>query len=386
MKEISFLQNIFSRNSGLKSSFNFDFPTEENNKVYLKEMALETCINFIARTFAQSEFMVMDNKKRVKSDWDYILNVRPNTDQSSADFWQRFIHTLISQNEVLVVKTDTNDLLIADSFYREEFAIYPDRFSNVIVKDYEFKRTFEMGEVIYLTYNNERLERYLNGLMNDYGDLYTRMIESSKRAYQIRAKVSIGTSVSLDDAVQNPLQTFIDKLFKSIKTNTVALLPIQRGFEYDEVSSGDGKGASIEDINKLKRSITDDVAEILGIPTALIHGEIADLSNSLKAYVKLTLNPLIKKVNDELKAKIISKSDYQKGKTILVNGMRTQDIFELAVQVEKLVGSGVFSSNDVREKLGEERVNNPKMDEYVITKNFESVNASKGGENTNEQD
>src|SRR5690606_13375219 len=124
-------------------------------------MALEICIGFIARTVAQSEFRISQNNKRVRDDWDYLLNVRPNTDQSAADFWQKFAYRLIFDNEILVVKTDDDDLLIADSFTRIEYAVYPDVFSGVTVKDYTFERTFKMDEVIYITYNNEKLTKLM---------------------------------------------------------------------------------------------------------------------------------------------------------------------------------------------------------------------------------
>lgn len=378
---MGWLQNIFDKNSDIRNSLNIEIPTYESNRAYLKEMALETCISFIARAFSQSEFMIMDNKKRVRNDWDYLFNVRPNTDQSAADFWQRFVHTLINQNEVLVVITDTNDLLIADSFYREEFAIYPDKFSNVVVKDYEFKRTFNMDEVIYINYNNERLERFLDGLMKDYGELFGRMMEASQRAYQIRALVNLEASHGMGEEAQGLLQDFVDRAFSAIKKSAVALIPVVKGLVYNEVSSGDKKGPSTEEIDKLKRSITDSVAEILGIPTALIHGEMANSENNTKSFIKLTLNPLIKKVNDELNAKIIDKKAYQKGMKITVQGIRHKDTLELAVSIDKLVASGVFTRNEVREISGYERVDNPELDEYLITKNYAKAGEeSKGGE------
>lgn len=379
---MGWLQNVFDKKSDIRNSLDIDIPMHASDRAYLKEMALETCISFIARAFSQTIFMIMDNKKRVRNDWDFLLNVRPNTDQSAADFWQRFAHTLINQNEVLVVMTDSNDLLIADSFYREEFAIYPDKFSSVVVKDYEFKRTFNMDEVIYLNYNNERLERYLSGLMKDYGELFGRMIESSQRAYQIRAIVGLDASHAIGDGKNNKLQDYINMTFSSIKSSAIALLPKIKGVSYEEISSGDKKGASIEEINQLKRSITDDVAEILGIPTALVHGEMADLDNSMKSFIKLTLSPLIKKIQDELNAKIISKSDYQKGMNIIAQGIRQKDTLELAVSIDKLVASGSFSRNEVREMAGYERVDDSELDKYLITKNYEKAGeeSSKGGE------
>ena len=304
---MGWLGSVLQRNKELEWLLDLDLTYETGHRAYLKKMALETCINFIGRTISQSVFRIMKKKERQLDDWDYLLNVRPNTDQSAADFWHKFIYTLIYENEVLVILTDTNDLLIADDFTRDEYAVYEDVFRDVTVKDYTFQRTFQMNEVIYITYNNEKLTKFMEGMFDDYADLFGRMIENSLRNNQIRGTVGIDSTQSLDEQNQTKLQNFIDKLFNSFRKNSIALVPKLRGFEYDEVANGQGNGQSIEDLAKIKKSLIDDVANILGIPNALIHGDLAEYETSIKAYVKFCIGPLVKKLSDELNAKLISK-------------------------------------------------------------------------------
>lgn len=267
------LDTVLRRNKELESMFDLDLYSEEvPHRAYLKKMALETCINFIGRTISQSDFRFIINGKRQMDDWHYLLNVRPNTDQSAADFWQRFIYELIHENEVLVVLTDNNDLLIADDFTRNGYAVYPDIFTDVTVKDYTFKRSFNMDEVIYLTYNNEKLSKFMEEVFSDFADLFSRMIETSKRANQIRGTVDVEANQALSKDNQTKLQNFINKLFNSFKNNLVAIVPKLKGFDYTEVAKGDVNGKSIEEIINLKKSLIDDVADILGIPNVLVHG------------------------------------------------------------------------------------------------------------------
>ena len=54
----------------------------------------------------------------------------------------KVIYKLIYNNEVLIVVNDTKDLLIADSFERVEYALYPDIFKGVTIGEYEFERSF----------------------------------------------------------------------------------------------------------------------------------------------------------------------------------------------------------------------------------------------------
>ena len=372
--------DILKRNSELEWLYDLEFADDTNHRAYLKKMALETCINFIARTISQSEFRYMKNNKRQFNEWDYLLNVRPNTDQSASDFWQKFIYTLIHENEVLVILTDTSDLLIADSFYREELAVYPDTFKDVTVKDYTFQREFKMHEVIYLTYNNEKLTKYMNGMFEDYADLFSRMMEINLRNNQIRGTVGIDSTQSLDEKSQSKLQNFIDKLFNSFRKNSVALVPKLKGFEYTEVASGDGNGQSIEELTKLKRSLIDDLSNILGIPNALIHGELAEYETAIKAYVRFCNGNFLKKIRDELNAKIVPKPDYLKGDRLEVFGLTERDLIEKSEAVDKLVASGAFTRNEVRELFGKERSDNPELDKFVITKNYQKAGSEEGGE------
>ena len=377
---MGWLSDVLKRNSELEWMFDLDLTYETSHRAYLKRMAMETCINFIGRTVSQSDFRMMKNGKRQFDDWHYLLNVRPNTDQSAADFWQDYVYRLIYDNEVLVILGDNNDLLIADSFTRDEFAVYPDVFRDVTVKDYTFQRTFPMDKVIYMTYNNEKLSSFMDGMFADYADLFSRMLEVSKRNNQIRGTVSIDSTQSLGEGHQTKLQNFIDKLFASFRNNSIAIVPKLKGFEYNEVANGANSGKSVEELAKLKRDLVDDVAHILGIPTSLVHGEMSEYESAIKAYIKFCISPLVKKIEDELNAKLIDKQAFLNGSKIEVKGVKEKDIIDNAEAVDKLIASGAFTRNEVRELFGAERSDNPTLDEFVITKNYQSASATEGGE------
>ena len=118
------LDGVFRRNLDIKESVNFDFDVGLSERAYLKTIALETNINFLARTIAQSEIWITRNGEQVFNDLSYKLNVRPNTDASATEFWHKVIYKLIYDNEVLIIKTDKDELVIADDFERDEYALY----------------------------------------------------------------------------------------------------------------------------------------------------------------------------------------------------------------------------------------------------------------------
>ncbi|OJG37636.1 HK97 family phage portal protein [Enterococcus dispar] len=344
-------------------------------------MAKDTVINFVARTMSTLE---VDIQNKDGTDWEYILNVRPNSDQTAADFWQAFFYRLIDENEVLVIKTDDDQLLIADDFNRTEYAVFDDRFDSVTYKNYTFNRTFEMSEVIYMNYNNEKLDRWTKGLFADYAELFGRILEVSMRNNQIRGSVAIEATGTLanqkDDTGRTKaqrLQEYIDKIYNSFRTKSVAIVPKMKGFEYEEYTNKQGvSNQSLDELNKLKVTLIDDVANMIGVPTALIYGEKSELKDNMDAMRKLCTNSLIKKVKDELTAKLIEKKDYQKGVRIEIRGVMRRDPLELADNIDKLISSTVFTGNMVLQELGYPKSDDPEMDKRLMTKNLTKL---KGG-------
>lgn len=376
----SFL-DIFKKNSDLSHFFDLNLVRDVSKRAYIKKMAIDDVLNFVGRSISQTEFKVYENKEMKKSDWYYKLNVRPNTDTSASDFWQRFIYKLLYDNEVLVILSDKDDLLIADSFERKEYAIYEDSFSNVKVKDYTFKRSFQMGDVIYLKYNNAKLESIIGGMFDDLGDLYGRMIDISMRNNQIRATVNVETTGKFDEASAEKLQNYINKLFDSFSKNSIAIVPQTKGFTYDEVSSSKNLASkqAINEATDLINEFISHTAKLLGVPPALIHGEMADQEANEKNYIKFCIKPLIKKIEDELNAKLFEPEQFLNGSKIVATGIDRPNIFDLATSIDKLVSSGTYNRNEIRNETGYDPIDDG--DTFIITKNYQTEEeALKGGE------
>lgn len=361
----------------------FEVEQDTPDRSYLKLMALETVIGFIARTIATSEFKVVENGKNLQNFEFYKFNVKPNTDQSSYSFWWEVTYRLIFDGHVLVVPSDTGDMLIADSFYRKEFALYEDIFEDVTIKDYTYQRSFPMNEVFYLEFGNEKLQDFTHGMFKDYTSLFNRMIENNMRSNQIRGTVALETSTALEGKKKEQLQTFINGLYKSFKDRAVAIVPQLKGFEYNEISDGKTSSQTIDEMTKLKSSLVDEVADILGVPQKLIHGDIADIESLMTAYIKFCIDPIVKMISDELNAKFISMEDYLKGKRIKIISIQALSILDNATSIDKLISSGAFTRNEVREMVGKDRVDDPELDKFLVTKNY--TQTVEGGENKDEK-
>ena len=153
------------------------------------------------------------------------MNVRPNKNQSATEFWEQVIINMIYDNEVLIIQSDDEDLLIADDFTHNEYAVYEDTFTDVTIGDYTFKRVFKQSEVLHMRYANKNLQPLIDGLYKDYADLFSNVLGSPKWKIQIRSTVRVVSSggkvaekIIRDVISQNP-QITLENLIKESLEN-----------------------------------------------------------------------------------------------------------------------------------------------------------------------
>lgn len=380
--DIGFLDKVFNRNKEIEYILDLDLLGNTSQRVYMKRLAIDICINFLARTISQSEFRVKQGNRYIQDELYYRLNVRPNKNMTASMFWQKIIYKLVYDNECLIIQADDDDLLVADSYVRNKYAVFEDTFTEVVVDGYEFKRSFPMSRVLFFEYNNESLIPLINELFHDYGELFGRILNAQKRKGQIRSTVKLDTISSKTKESVEQLQNFINKMYKAIEEKDIAIVPEQKGIEYNEHSGKTvGNNQSVEEVNKVTDGFLDKVAIAMGIPPGLLYGDIADSEGLVKNYMVFTVKPLIKKISDETNSKFFTKEEFLSGKRIDVRPVSYQNIFDVATAVDKLRASGVANGNELRDELGLERVDNPMMDEYYITKNYQTISESfEGGE------
>ncbi|WP_144508458.1 phage portal protein [Bacillus mycoides] len=380
MITIGWLGSVFKRNKELEFMVDLDLIADTANRVHMKRLAIDTCVAFLGRTISQSEFRVRNGKAFEKNELYYRLNVRPNKNMTASTFWERFIRKLIYDNECLAIQADDGDLLIADGFQHNEYAVLEDTFTDVIVKDYTFKRSFKQSEVIHLKYRNDKLSPLIDGLFSDYGDLFGRILNSQKRKNQVRGTVDMDMIGAKTEEQIAKLQEFIDNMYKAIGTKDIAIVPQQKGIEYKEVYNGSANGPSVEEINKVTNGFLNQVAMAIGIPTALLYGEMADVEKQTKNYMLFTVRPLLKKLSDEANVKFFEMNEYLSGQKIEVKVVSYQSIFDLATSIDKLISSSAFTGNEIRLEVGYEDSDDPNLNKHYITKNYTETSTTEGGE------
>lgn len=343
----------------------------------LKEYAIDICANYVARVFSQSHF-VIDHKQ-----WSYRLNVKPNENQSGAEFWREVIFRLYKEGEALVVLTDHNMLVLADSWEEEEYKLYRNIYRGITVGDYTFKRVFYADEVLHFRLNNEKLALFTASIYKDYEELISTMISSSKVSNQLRFKFNVPRfDMGADEWKIYDLLT--EELKQKIASSTIVGIPDNKTFEYEEVNKPDKQATDINPIEDAVWGVVDKVAVMIGIPPVLLHGTVAGSSEAQKLFIINCLEPLNQLIEDEINAKIFKESSYIEDQALHIMGANRPNIFEMAESVDKLVSSGAFNRNEIRQLLGYDPVDG--LEEFMITKNYMTNHDSlKGGEGDGEE-
>lgn len=371
----------------------YEYPIDDHTKrVYLKQTSIDKVVNYVARTMSTAKFIIKtpDGKGNdFTHDWEYKLNVRPNRNQNATEFWQKVFYKLLFDNEVLIIMSDDDQVLIADSFVKDDsISLYDYRFTDVVVGKYPYKRPFIRSEVLYLKYGNEQLSKMIDGLFEDYADLFNSLLKSVWRNGQIRGSVSINKTGTFADAKERTeqVQSYLNNMFKIFDTKETAYVMTPNGMDIEEFSNkGNSSNIPFSDLNSARYAMTAEVAELVGIPSNLVFGDKLELDQNKKLYKENVVNPLIKMLTDEMNGLMISQSDYQKGLRLTISNVLTTDVFELSTQIDKLVASGVFSPNDILEELGRDKVDDPMMDKHYITKNYTEYQDNERGEEISEE-
>lgn len=356
-------------------------------KIAIEKFAINVAINLISGCISKCEFKTYFQNKEIKQDEYYLWNVEPNKNQNSSEFIQEFVSKLLYENEVLIVDVN-GQLIIADSFYQREYALVENIFENVTRKDFTFNRTFIMSEVLYFKLNNENMRILLSNLMKGYNNLIDMAIGKYKRSGGRKGVIRLDKIATGDEKQQKAIEELFNKKFKAYFEAENAVIDMPKNAEYEE-KNGDGNKKStseIVDIQNLIKESFERVSQALKIPPALLMGDIADIESITDNFLTFCIDPFVDMICEEINRKRYGKQAFLKGSYLKVDTtcIKHIDIFAIAEKIDKLIASGMYSIDELREKVGDILINTDWSKKHWITKNYQDINDLEGGD-SNEQ-
>lgn len=384
MKIIDYFRSIFGKKDAVAAEFTSENHSTEQ-RFHLTELALFTAIDFIARSLAKCEFVTVNNNRESRKAEYYLWNYAPNKHQTKIEFFTQAVAKLIFENELLIIETADNQLLIADSFSRTEHALIDDSFGGVTCRNFTYQRTFLESDVIYLRYNNFAL----NGLLSDMCDTYEQLMLSAQERYN--KAVGHKGILEMDNysfGDENFAETYnkvLAKQFKAFYANKNAVMPLYKGMHYTEPSTDAGKttNSEINDIQKLRTEAYTVVGNALHIPPAILSGEASQLSDALDCAIGNAIDPIANMFEQEITKKRFGATEFNKSNYLLIDTttVRHIDAISQANNLDKSIASGVLTPAQAQKYCNMLPCPDKWANEYYITKNYQTTeNALKGGE------
>lgn len=349
----------------------------------IEEFAINAAINLLTGCISKCEFRTYINSKEIKGDEYYLWNIEPNKNQNSSEFIQEFLYKLLRENECLIVEVN-GELFIADSFYRNEFAIKEDYFEGVTIKNFTFDRTFRMSNVLYFRLNNKDIRRLISDVSNGYNELLNLATGKYKRSGGRKGTVELDSITAGNEEEKKAINELFEKRFKAYFESENAVVTIPKGVKYTEMNGeGNKKSTSeIADIQNITKEIFDRVAQAYKIPTAILRGDIADVDKITENLLTFAIDPLVDMVIEEINRKRFGKKAYLKGSYLDIDTtcIKHIDVFAIADKIDKLIADGVYSIDGILRKIGEPPLKTEWSEKHWITKNYSGIENLEGGE------
>lgn len=358
---------------------------ERLSNLVAEELTVHAAINLIANSISKCEFKTLSKGKEQQGEEYYVWNYEPNKNQNSSQFLQELVATLLYRNECLVVES-MGQLIIAESFTKEEYALKETVFSNVYRKGLTFDRTFRMSEVLYFRLNNKNIRQLLTNLCNGYNTLLDEAVDKYEKAGGEKGTLHIdalATGAKYGGrSFEEVYEDLMNNRFKRFFNSRSAVLPLFNGFTYTKQAAEQSKKSTSEmkDITDVLDEIVVTVARAFNIPPALLKGDVSDVEKVTQNFLAFCVDPICEMLQTEINRKRYGKRQVQQGCYLKIDTTTIMhvDVFAIAEKIDKLISSGMYCIDELRKKLGETELGTEESRKHWITKNYTDI--AKGGD------
>ena len=352
---------------------------EAAQEYQVRELSFWVCANMVANALGRCEFRTFRGHREIQEKEYYLWNISPNVNQNSSAFLHKLVARLYQNNEALIVNTlarpDMDALVVADSWTEpEDWPSRQKEYRDIMVGEYTYQYPIYEPNVIHLRLNHTNMRPILNGLYQSYW----RMVSAAMKAYAWdngqHWKVHVGQLAQGDKSFEKNFQEMLTQQLKPFFDSNGAVLPEFDGYAYENVG-GQRSGRDTRDIRAMIEDIFDFTARGFLIPAVLVNGTVEGTADANTRFLTNCIDPLADQLQEEIVRKRYSYEEWRQGDYLRIDtsSIIHFDLFANAANVEKLVGSGAYSINDVRRASNQSTINQPWADEHFMTLNISTM-------------
>ena len=358
----------------------------------IRELAFNTCVNMIANAVGKCEFKTFLNRKPVKKDEYYLWNYEPNINQNSTAFLHKLIFKLYSENEALVISTRRRDgnemLVVADSFVKPlHYPAKQNEYTGVTVGEVTYEKTFYEKDVLHFKLNHTDIKPVIDGLYQSYYKLIGAAMKNYTWGSGKHLKVHVSQLAQGNPDFAKRLSAVINEQVKPWMESDGGVLPEFDGYDYSNMGGNPDTQRTTRDVRALVDDIFTFTANAFGIPPVLLLGDVAGTQDAMNRWLTTCIDPLCDQLSEEITRKRYGREDWMRGNYLRIDTTTIIhfDMFANAANVEKLIGSGAYSINDVRAAAGQDEINEDWANLHWLSLNIDTMeSAARAAENGTE--
>jgi len=347
-----------------------------SKELAIRELCFYVCLNMVANAIGRCEFRTYREFKEVKEREYYLWNVEPNVNENSTRFLHKLICKLYEDNDALAVsvrKRNGSDALVVADEWDEvvESATRQTKYRNVSIGG-EI-HNYNESDVIRLKLNNGDIKRVLDMCSNAYGRLLNAAMTAFSFGNGQHWKVHVSALAQGDPDWRDNFQAMLEKQVKPFFESTNGILPEFDGYLYEDIGTSRSTAkASSEDVREMIEDIFNFTARAFGIPIVLVNGKVESTKDAYTRFLTGVIDPICDQLQEEIIRKRYGYDEWVKGNFLRVDSSAIIhfDIFSQAADIEKLVGSGAYTINDVRRAAGEVEIDEDWANRHYMTLNI----------------
>ena len=365
-----FLDNLFTKPGkaqGMGDTVTVNIPAG----LYYKQMALYTAVSLIANAVGKCEIKTFLNGKPVKQEDYFLLNIAPNINETSAQFWHKVVEKMIYTGEALVIEVKER-LYCADSYCMEEYPILGNRYSAVVVGNFQFDREFSAGEVMLFRLDNTELHRIVSGMNEEYSKLIKSTADALKRSNGRKYKFKIDAVKAGDEEFEKEFEKVIKGQLEEYLQSDMSVYPEYEGYELRPEENQPTRSTS--DFINLRKDMFEMIGSALKIPSSIMLGNITNMAEIVNTFLTFCIDPVADMITEVLN-KHAGYENWIRGNyyRVKTTDIWHRDVFQLADKIDKLIASAFANIDEVRDEAGWEETGEAWAKQHVITKNYDKV-------------
>lgn len=365
----------------------------------MKIAAVFRCVDILSGSIASLPLLLKEKKDGVyllneKHDISYILSVRANNRQTSYDLIQNAVVQMVNNGNayILPVFSDEGvDQLILLSPNTTSYDLQMDTYHVNDMVNNVFG-VFDSDEIIHLRnmsldggYTGVSTIQYASRVMNVAANADERTLDSFKPGSMIRGFISGDSTAGVRGmglAQDNQLKDVGARVSSEIDSGK-PIFSVPGDMRFNQLSMSP---TDLQLLETRKFSVLD-ICRFYGVhPDKVFAGQsqnykASEMSN--QSFLSDTLQPYLRKIENELTAKLIPKSLAHKMKIEFdVESLILTSLEQQANYIEKTIQYGVYSPNYWRAKKGQKPIEGG--DDLMMSMNVAPINSVKfKGDNQN---